>query len=796
MRPPLSISACVLLFLVITTAVTATPAGFIENRGQLDDRVLFYAPGESVSLFLTRDALVFDLRELTDRTDCLETQTCPGFQMGETAVVRSETFRGCALYITLCEDSSPMRVEAGGELPGYTNFFTGGDPARWCTGVRSFAEVIYHDILRGLDISFRFEDGELAYKVSGLSAAEQRGLRFECRGADRIFDVNQHTRRFESEAGDICQLLSTDGAGTGRLQVLPAGADQEQDPTGAGDRDDPDVMLWSTFLGGSYQDWGYGIAIDSDDRVFVAGYTFSSNFPTTPGSYDGTLSGSQDAVVARLSPDGDSLEWSTYLGGSSNEIGFAIALDAQGNPVVAGTTNSTNFPTTAGSFDQSHNGSNDLFVTKLTAEGDALIWSSYYGGSENEDVRDIVVDRLDRPAVVGWTNSTNIPTTSGAYDRSANGSTDAFVARLDADGSSLDLGTYLGGSGMEHGWRLRVDAADDIVIGGRTASTNFPVTAGAYDQTYSGGDMDIFVSKLSGSGTSLLWSTFFGGDAFDWCYCLDLDSEGNPVFAGGTRSSNFPTTAGAYDQTFTGYDAYVSKLSANGSSLLWSTFLGGEYGDEGYALIVDPTDHPIVTGLTASSDFPTTADAYDQSHNGSSDVFVSRLSSGGDDLVWSSFIGGSNQERGWDLALDSHGNPAVVGHAESSNFPSTPNAYDPTHNGNWDVVAFKLDVLNLMSVSGEPARLFGGLTLSGPNPSTSGVRLSLTLDRPGFADVRVLDVSGRSVATLYRDWADKGKQELVWSGRNEQGNPVLSGIYFIQLRSGRQSDRQRVVLIR
>ncbi|MEW6741723.1 MAG: SBBP repeat-containing protein [Planctomycetota bacterium] len=386
-------------------------------------------------------------------------------------------------------------------------------------------------------------------------------------------------------------------------------------------------LLYGTFLGGSGDDYGYAIVVDSSGAALVTGGTWSSDFPTNPGAYDTTYNGYTDAFVAKLSASGSSLLYGTFLGGSNYDNGYAIAVDSSGAALVTGYTYSSNFPTTPGAYDTTFNGyySSDAFVAKLSASGSTLLYGTFLGGSSDDAGCAIAVDSSGAALVTGETYSSNFPTTPGAYDTTFSGGTDAFVVKLSASGSSLLYGTFLGGSDWDYGYAIAVDSSGAALVTGETFSSNFPTTPGAYDTTFNG-YYDVFVAKLSASGSSLLYGTFLGGSYYDHGYGIAVDSAGAALVTGKTGSWNFPTTPGAYDTTLNGHrDAFVAKLSASGSSLLYGTFLGGSDGEWGEAIAVDSAGAALVTGWTEAADFPTTPGAYDTTINGSWDAFVAKL---------------------------------------------------------------------------------------------------------------------------------------------------------------------------
>jgi len=354
---------------------------------------------------------------------------------------------------------------------------------------------------------------------------------------------------------------------------------------------------------------------------------------------------------------------------------------------VAGLTYSEDFPSTPGAYDEEYHGLGDAFVAQLDTTGSDLLWCTFLGGEQTEDVIAMAINQSGDLVLSGQTTSPDFPSTAGAFDESHNGEHDVYVAMLDASGSVLHWSTFLGGSAFEMPYlSVVLDTGGNPIVEGYTASKDFPTTPGAFDRSHNGPPYDAFVTKLDASGSCLLWSTFLGGTDTDFAHCLTIDADNNPIVAGLTVSADFPTTSGAHDETHSGQaNAFVTKLSATGSSVLWSTFLGGESYDsydQAYTIAIDSSGNPIVGGMTWSDDFPITPYAYDTSHNGNQDIFVSKLDASGSELLWSTFLGGEWEDYCHDMVLDRNGSPILVGWTTSTDYPTTPGAY---REENWDI---------------------------------------------------------------------------------------------------------------
>ncbi|MEK6282886.1 MAG: SBBP repeat-containing protein [Acidobacteriota bacterium] len=386
------------------------------------------------------------------------------------------------------------------------------------------------------------------------------------------------------------------------------------------------ARVYSTFLGGGAGDEGNGIAVDSFGNAYITGSTTSNNFPTA-FAIQPTLSGNRDAFVTKLNAAGSAFFYSTYLGGSSNDISNAIAVDSAGTAYITGSTNSNNFPI-AGAIQQANGGVLDAFVTRINAAGSARLYSTYLGGVGEDIGFGIAVDSSNNAYFTGSTASFNFPTLSPIQGM-LRGGTDAFVTKLNSSGLAL-YSTYLGGGGTDVGRGVAVDSSGNAHVAGYTLSTNFP-TAAALQPTLRGAT-DAFVTKFNTAGSVLVYSTYLGGvDGNDLGYGIQVDAFGNTYVTGYTTSTNFPTVSPIQPAKgdFFNADAFVTKFNVAGSALVYSTYLGGANIDEGHGLAVDSLGNAYVTGITFSSNFPTASPIQPVNGGGnnvvSSDAFVTKI---------------------------------------------------------------------------------------------------------------------------------------------------------------------------
>ncbi|MCX8080491.1 MAG: SBBP repeat-containing protein [Bacteroidia bacterium] len=390
-------------------------------------------------------------------------------------------------------------------------------------------------------------------------------------------------------------------------------------------------LIFSTFIGGNNIDIGYDIELDNAGNIYLVGRTTSTNFPVTAGSFDNSYNSGGDAVVLKLSPSGNSLLFSTYLGGNDEERAYGIKLASNNNIYITGYTNSSNYPTTAGVFDQSYNGSpgnSEIFVACFDNSGSSLLYSTFVGGTGNDIGRSINIDSNGNINICGDSFSANFPVTAGCVDPGHNGNRDIVVFKLNSTLSNLLSSTYLGTNGTEYGFNISVNNLGEIFLSGITNSNSFSVTPGALNGTYLGGANDVVFVKLNANLTSLLYSTFLGGNGDDQCFKLWQANSGTFLLSGYTSSTNLPVTATAIQTNYGGgnCDAYILLFDQSSNAIIYCSYLGHNSDDFGRAAIIDAAGDIYISGHTQSANFPTVNGSFDISHNGVSDLFVSKIS--------------------------------------------------------------------------------------------------------------------------------------------------------------------------
>jgi hypothetical protein len=562
------------------------PLSFEANQGQTDARVQFLARGAGYTLFLTPTSAVFSL-------------PVPAATLAPAGTTPAASGMVEALSMDLLGANPAAAVVGQDQLPGRINYFVGNDPAQWHANIPTYGRVAYQGVYPGIDLAYYGHQDQLEYDFIVHPGADPHAVHLGFEGADQLSLDGQGNLVLNTAAGPLVQpapvvyqeINGVRHAVPGRFVQQAAG--QVGFALGAYDATqplviDPLVVNYSTYLGGSGNDTALAVAVDGSDHAYVTGSTTSTNFPTTPGAFQTTFRGSgtySNAFVTKLTADGTGLVYSTYLGGLGSGLpdkGYGIAVDAAGHAYVTGITGASNFPTTPGSFQTTYRDrAGSAFVTELTPDGSGLVYSTFlsgtgqrFGGSDM--AYSIAVDAAGHAYVTGFTGSSDFPTTPGAFQ--ATPRTNAtFVTELTADGSGLVYSTYLNGSHSDNGYGIAVDAAGHAYVTGEAFSIDFPTTAGAFQTTLGSSLGNAFVSELTADGSGLVYSTFFGGSGSDVGAGIAVDAAGHAYVTGRATSADFPTTPGAF-QTSLGTpsgNAFVTQLTPDGSGLVYSTFLGG-----------------------------------------------------------------------------------------------------------------------------------------------------------------------------------------------------------------------------
>lgn len=680
----------------IESAVASVSLGFEPNVGQADSAVRYLTRAQDYAVFLTDAEAVLALRR-QDRT------------------------ANATLRISLTGATRPVATAAEIPLPGRINYIQGSDPLAWKTNVPTYARVRYRNVYAGVDLVYHSSRGRLEYDFVLAPGANPEVIRVRFGGASGLeLDANGDllVRVGEIRLRQMRPVAYQDISGVRRevtSHYVLARDNQIRLAVGTYDRTRPlvidPVLAYSTFLGGRSDDFPAAIAVDDAGNAYVTGTTASTNFPVSPDAPvptggDDSSPFAVDGFVSKFNASGSTLIYSTYLG--HFVLPTDVAIDATGAIYVAGYTIQRDFTTTPGAFDRSCTPNSPTtcdakgFVAKLAPSGAALVYSTFIGAPAGladtayAEVSALAVDPSGNAYLLGYTGP-NFPVTPAAFQPTyGGGETDLYVAKLNAAGTSLLYGSYLGGSMFDSPGRLAIDPAGLVYLTGHTFSSDFPTTPGAYQPECPLTTTDVcsiaFVSKTDTSTGALVYSTYLGPaapGANGGSYGSDIaaDPDGNAYVTGFAETPDFPTTPGAFQRDAGQHymNAFVTKLNPTGSALVYSTLLGGGIGsDNGSAIAVDRSRNVFVTGSTNSPDFPLSAPiqttAYDY------DAFVAKLNPSGSALIYSTLLGGGaccqgGVDQAVGIALDRHADAYIAGLTGSFDFPTTPGAFQPAHGG-------------------------------------------------------------------------------------------------------------------
>ena len=688
---------------------TRTAVSFEENRGQFDKQVRYFARSGGANVFLTATEAIYVLPlENTEQRTADNGQKAFALRMKIVGANAESTFTG-----------EHLREQR-------TNYFK-GTAEDWRTDIPNFGVVHYENVYNGINMVWHgLESGATRYDfvVAPNVDAEQIVLEFD--GADNLEIGADGNLLIHTPAGIIKQnkpfsFQETDGA----KQEIESRfiIEQSKIKFQIGDYDrskplviDPTVSLnnlaFSTFLGSFGDDISNDIAVDASGNTYITGRTLSPAYPTTAGTFDTSANGQEDVFVTKINASGTNVVFSTFLGGTFYDEGNGIVVDPVGNIYIAGAASAA-FPTTSGAFDTTFNGGADVFITKLNPNGSNLLYSTYIGSASIDFANDLAIDGGGNAYIVVRTSDAVIdyPTTAGTFDETFNGFDDVAVTKLNDTGTVLVYSTFLGGGSIDNGTSIAVSSNGEAIIGGATTddAVNFPTTAGAFDTTHNGAT-DFFITRLNAGGSALVYSTLIGGAGIDNASAITIDTGGN-VYIAGSVGSGFPTTVGVFDTTVAGSNEIgLSKISANGATLVYSTFLGGTQGENASGLAVDNFGNVYLTGGNFGGDYPTTSGAFDTTFNGSNDGIFTVVNATATGLIYSTYLGGGGTDFGNDIVLDTTGNVYLTGRtiAVGAAFPTNAQAFQNFNAGGNDVFVTK----------------FGNFAISGRVIDTNGNPLS------------------------------------------------------------------------
>ncbi len=641
------------------------PPHFEPNRGQAPTSASFISYGEGFRLLIEPSRTTVQLKT-------------PGTEAATIA---------CRLV----DASETVRLEGLARLPGLSSYFMGNDPENWIRGVPHYSSLRSAGVYDGIDLIYRGSTRQaLEYDFIVRPGADPNQIVLEFTGAEvSIADNGDLVLR--APGGELRQKrpeLFQEIGGTRRAvrgSFVSLTRNRVGFRVGPYNRDealviDP-VLDYSTYLGGSDPDSVRAIAVDAEGNTYIAGRTDSFDFPET--NRHGGL-GRGDVFVTKLNTAGDAILYSAIIGGAGDDAANAIAVNAAGEVFLTGFTRSLEFPITPGAFQRIYFGGNsDVFITRLSADGASLVYSTYVGGWATDYANGIAIDGANNAYITGATSSYNYPTTIGAFQPIRVGlDLDIILTKMNSEGTRLVYSTFLISEYDDEGFSVAVDADGRAYVGGFTGGLLFPVTSNAFQRDC---HYDGFVTKFNPEGSHVDYSSCLGGGSLDEVRGLAIDATGTAYVTGFTQSENFPVTqrnplirCGRSD------DAFGARFTADGSGLIFSGCLGGDHSDIGRAVALDTDGNAYFIGETASSNFPVTPDAISGVRSGDLDVFVAKVDANGTVLLSSTYLGGEREDSGLAIAVDSNGVAHIGGSTDSGDFPTTEGAIQDNKAGAFD----------------------------------------------------------------------------------------------------------------
>ena len=627
---------------------------------------------------------------------------------------------GVNLFLSFEGSRDATEIVGERRRPGVVNFMRGADPAGWAVDLPTFDAVRYLGLYDGIDVVVDTDQGPFEYDLELAPGTDPSRVIMRAEGGTDMYIDTEGTLVIETAIGPFRQPAPTTWSvsATGEKTSVDCryrmvGADRYGFEVEGWDGAsklviDPTVTV-RTFLGGNGSDVLNAVATGPTHDVYVVGQTLSTDYPTTAGAFDETFNGSgvgaDDVIVARMKSNGQSLVYATYLGGTDGEtfIGeFACGVVVNGDQeaVVVGTTSASDFPVSAGAFQATRSGTRDGFVTVLAADGATLEYSSYLGGSGGDNAVGVALDAAGDVYITGDTSSTDFPTTANALDAALDGPGlfDGFLVRLDLETSTLTYSTYFGGADEDFGLAIALTPDDRAVISGESESSDFPVSATAFNSTSNGGQ-DIVAMKIDTTAGTSDFATYLGSSGAESGNAVDVLDDGKIFLVGGVDDGTFPITPGAGDVLFAGdSEAYCTVFTPDGTGLFYSTFIGGSgtsafFKEEALGVKVsEETGQALVVGRSNSSNFLTIGSDADGILDGNTDGFIVRVRPIGNGFTYSTLIGGASDDAARACTIDGTAREYIVGQTSSSDFATTSGSVQTSFGGGFsDAFLAKLD---------------------------------------------------------------------------------------------------------
>jgi len=696
------------LMIMQKNVLAQNQTGFIENKGQIVNQN--YEPNNNVKFLLCNGNMNIQLRNQGFSYDIFKNEITEKEKFSSKKQKKNNDKR---YYHRI--DFDFVNVNFSAKYMSYDpslytlNYFTAGTPQEGIIGVQHFQKLVYKNMYNKVDVEYlKDEDNRFKYNFILHSGANINDIRFNIKGATEL-ETTESSIIIKNTINNITEQIpysyyeignnkkeikiqfkkNEDGSfGFVSTDVIPENATIIIDPS-------PNLM-WGTYLGGEAFDQGAGITTDVNNYIYSIGNTASLTNVATAGVYQSTIGGFHDIIMAKLHNNG-TMQWTTYYGGSNDDYGYSIKTDTYGNIIMCGSTMSTTNIATAGTQQTALAGGIDGCIARFDGNG-ARLWSSYYGGTGDDWLYDVVVDMYNASIyyLAGTTQSSSGIATAGAYQTSLSGGQDAFLAQFFTNGFR-GVATYFGGTGDEYGTSVTVlnNANPIVYLGGYTSSNAGIASAGTHQTSFGGGGFDGFIMKINiivpAHSFSYAWSTYYGGTGAEELDAIKLDSQGNIYITGGTTSSTGISTAGSYQPARSGSgDGFIVKFNPSGVRQ-WGTYYGGTSTDEITAIGFDVSDNIYLAGFTMSSNNIASLNSYQPTSSVAPDGFIGRISNDGTTRIWGSYYGGDGTDGIYGLSVNTNAKLVIIGESSSSTTMTTAGAYHPNYSGNTDVLIAKFE---------------------------------------------------------------------------------------------------------
>ena len=742
------------------SAQHAQPIKFIENKSQWADNILYRAEAGYSKIYLEQQQITFDL---------INAEDMHAIEHPHAAAEKSDgTIRHHAYRMVFKDANNNVKISRNKQSREYYNYLLGNDANNWVSYVYGFGEIQYNQLYNGIDLKLYSSGENIKYDFIVRPGADISQIKIKYEGTNGLelkggnLIVNNSVNTITESKPYAYQYKNSVLVAIACEYVLIDNIVSYNFPDGYNKNlelfIDPELVFCS-YTGATADNWGYTATNDDDGNLFGGGIVFGSGYPITVGAFTATYQGGEEDIgISKFSADGSSLIYSTYLGGNNSELPHSMIANAAGELIIMGTTGSLDFPVTATAYDNSYNGGpftlvddfinfsngSDIFVSKLSADGASMIGTTFIGGSGLDGMNlaggystfynygdfargEVMIDDADNIYVASCTNSSNFPTTPGAFQTTLSGDQEGVVFKLNSDLSTLIWSSFIGGDQEDGAYSIKLNSDNEPIIGGGTASNDFPTTPGTWHSTYVGGVCDGWVARIEADGSSIIASSYVGTTSYDQVFFVETDADDNIYFTGQTKGI-YTVTPGVYSET--GGKQFITKINPDLTAVTWSTIFGSgasAINISPSAFLVDECENVYVSGWGGSinqlhnpatgftSGMTVTPDALQASTDGS-DFYFYVLSKNAIDLLFASFFGGSTTEEhvdGGTSRFDKEGaiyQAVCAGCGGSDAFPTTAGAYSETNgsfNCNLGVIKISFNLAGIYAAAIAEPSLIG-----------------------------------------------------------------------------------------